>query len=38
MTDDDRRAIPGHPRPAGTMVILLGLITGILLALAWEYL
>jgi hypothetical protein len=35
MTDEQFRVIRGLPV---TMVILLGIITGILLALAWEYL
>ena len=35
MTDEQFRVIRG---PLVTVVILLGLITGILLALAWEYL
>ncbi len=35
MTDEQFRVIRGR---LVTMVILLGLITGILLALAWEYL
>ena len=36
MTNDDRRAIPVIRGLLVTMVILLGLITGILLALAWN--